>query len=59
MSTEEEKFAKTEPFADINDVDKLGKQAGLEMSDDEELDLKNKLEQRDENLLKQNFDEVE
>jgi hypothetical protein len=57
MNTEEEKFAKTEPFVDANDVDLLAKQAGLEMKDNEELNLKNKLEERDENLLEQNSDE--
>ena len=51
MNTGEEKFAKTEPFAEINDVDKLGKQAGLEISDDEELGLKAKLETRDDSRL--------
>jgi hypothetical protein len=57
MNAEEEKFAKTEPFADVNDVDKLGKQVGLEIKDDEELDLENKIEERDQNLLEQNSDE--
>jgi hypothetical protein len=57
MNTDQEKFAKTEPFADVNDVDKLGKQAGLEIRDDEELDLKNKLEERDEERLDRNFEE--
>ena len=51
MNTGEKKFAKTEPFAEINDVDKLGKQAGLEISDDEELGLKAKLETRDDSRL--------
>jgi hypothetical protein len=41
---EEEKFAQTEPFDEANDVDELSKQAGLEMSDSEELGLKDKLE---------------
>ena len=51
MNTGQEKFAQTEPFTEVNDVDKLGKQAGLEMSDGEELGLKNKLEERDDNRL--------
>jgi hypothetical protein len=51
MNTEEEKYAKTEPFADTNDVDSLGKQAGLEMTDKEELALQDKLEKRDEDRL--------
>lgn len=44
MNNGEKKFSQTEPFAEINDVDKLGKQAGLEISDNEELGLKTKLE---------------
>ena len=51
MNTGEEKFARTEPFVQVNDVDKLGKQAGLEMSDNEELGLQAKLEERDDNRL--------
>lgn len=51
MNTGEEKFAQTEPFAEVNDVDKLGKQAGLEMPDNEELGLKSKLEERDDSRL--------
>lgn len=51
MNTGKEKFAQTEPFNEVNDVDKLGKQAGVEMSDDEKLGLKAKLEKRDDNRL--------
>ena len=51
MNTGEEKFAKTEPFTEAHDVDKLGKQAGLEIPDDEELGLKSKLEARDDSRL--------
>ena len=51
MNTGEEKFAQTEPFDEVNDVDKLGKQAGLEMSDRENLGLKAKLENRDDSRL--------
>ena len=63
MNTGEEKFAQTEPLAetseinkeladeDLNNVDRLGKQAGIEMSDDEELGLKAKLEERDDSRL--------
>lgn len=51
MNTGEEKFARTEPFAEVNDVDKLGKQAGIEMSDNEELGLKAKLKERDNSRL--------
>ena len=51
MNTDEEKFAKTETFAEVNDVDKLGKQAGLEIPDNEELGLKAKLEARDDSRL--------
>jgi hypothetical protein len=54
---EEEKFAQTEPFDEANDVDELSKQAGLEMSDSEELGLKDKLEQRDDNRLDLDFNE--
>ena len=49
METGQEKFAQTEPFASTNDVESLGKKAGIEMEDDEELGLKEKLEQRDDN----------
>lgn len=63
MNTGEEKFAQTEPLAEtsginkeladdgMNNVDKLGKHAGLEMADDEELGLKAKLEERDDSRL--------
>ena len=63
MNTGEEKFAQTEPLAemsginkqmadeDINNVDRLGKHAGIEMADNEELGLKAKLEERDDNRL--------
>lgn len=65
MNTGEEKFAQTQPMGEINDadrvdreaglemndVDKLGEQAGLEMSDREELGLKSKLEERDDSRL--------
>jgi hypothetical protein len=54
---EEEKFAQTEPFDEANDVDELSKQAGLEMSDQEELGLKDKLEERDDNRLDLDFNE--
>ena len=57
MNTGEEKFVKTEAFAEVNDVDKLGKQAGLEIADDEELGLKAKLEARDDSRL--NLDNAE
>lgn len=57
MNTGEEKFAQTEPFAELNDVDKLGKKAGLEMSDNEKLGLKAKLENRDENRLEPDEEE--
>ncbi|ELS04241.1 hypothetical protein Xen7305DRAFT_00039690 [Xenococcus sp. PCC 7305] len=57
MNTGEEKFANTEPFAETNDVDKLGNQAGLEIADDEELGLKAKLEARDDRRL--NLDNAE
>ncbi len=57
MNTGEEKFAKTEPFAEVNDVNKLGKLAGLEIADDEELGLKAKLEARDDSRL--NLDNAE
>ncbi|MGL4880458.1 MAG: DUF6335 family protein [Waterburya sp.] len=48
---DEGKFAHTEPFDEVNDVDQLSKQAGLEMSDNEELGLKDKLEERDDSRL--------
>lgn len=63
MNTGEEKFAQTEPLAEtsdinkelvddnLNNVDKLGKHAGIEMADDEELGLKAKLEARDDSRL--------
>ena len=60
MNTGEEKFAQTEPFEEVNDVDKLGEKAGLEMDDHtprggkakrEELGLKSKLEERDDSRL--------
>ena len=63
MNTGEEKFAQTEPLAEtsginkelvdenLNNVDRLGKHAGIEMSDDEELGLKAKLEERDDSRL--------
>ncbi|WP_019506951.1 DUF6335 family protein [Pleurocapsa sp. PCC 7319] len=51
MNTDPQKFAQTEPFAEVNDVDKLGKQAGVEMPDDEKLGLKAKLEARDDSRL--------
>ncbi|MGB5634039.1 MAG: DUF6335 family protein [Waterburya sp.] len=51
MKTGQEKFAQTEPFAEVNDVDKLGKQAGLEISDREQLGLKAKLEAKDDSRL--------
>jgi hypothetical protein len=57
MNAGEEKFAQTEPLNEdrnndySNDVDELGKEAGLEMSDDAELGLKDKLEERDNNRL--------
>ena len=51
MNSGAEKFAKTEPFAEVNDVDKLGKNAGLEMADDEKLGLKAKLKARDDKRL--------
>lgn len=51
MNTGQEKFAQTEPFDEINDVDVLGKKAGLEMPDNEKLGLKTKLEERDDNRL--------
>lgn len=63
MNTGEEKFAQTEPLAemskanrqkvdeDINNVDRLGKHAGIEMADNEELGLKAKLEERDDSRL--------
>lgn len=51
MNTGEEKFAQTEPFDEVNDVDKLGKQAGLEMPDRENLGLKAKLKNRDDSRL--------
>ena len=51
MNTGEEKFARTEPFAEVNDVDRLGKKAGLEIPDHEELGLKAKLEARDNSRL--------
>ena len=51
MNTGEEKFAQTEPFDEVNDVDKLGKQAGLEISDRENLGLKAKLKNRDDSRL--------
>jgi hypothetical protein len=68
MNTGKEKFAQTQPFSDdddtnsinqevdegMNDVDRLGKQSGLEMDDREELGLEAKLEKRDNNRL--NFD---
>lgn len=59
MNTGEEKFAKTEPFDSVNDVDRLGKQAGIEMVDGEELNLETKLERRDENRLELAPDEEE
>lgn len=51
MNTDPKKFAQTEPFAEENDVDKLGKQAGVEISDNEKLGLKAKLEARDDSRL--------
>lgn len=49
METGQEKFAQTQPFANTNDVESMAKNAGLEMADDEELRLKEKLEERDDN----------
>lgn len=65
MNTGEEKFAQTQPIAEMNDADKtdrstglgmndvdaLGKQAGLDMDSTDELGLKAKLEARDESRL--------
>ena len=51
MNTGEEKFARTEPFAEVNDVDRLAKEAGLETPDNEELALRQKLEARDNSRL--------
>ncbi len=65
MNTGEEKFAQTQPLteandanldsekvdSDMNNVDQLGKEAGLEMGDREELGLKAKLEERDDHRL--------
>jgi hypothetical protein len=54
---EQEKFAQTEPFDEVNDVDQLNEQAGLEMSDNEELGLKDKLEERDDHRLDLDFND--
>jgi hypothetical protein len=54
---EQEKFAQTEPFDEVNDVDQLNEQAGLEMSDNEELGLKDKLEERDDHRLDFDFND--
>lgn len=64
MNTGEEKFAQTQPLTELNDsdrlnrdelslndVDQLGKKAGIEMKDQEELGLKAKLEARDDARL--------
>ena len=51
MNTGQEKFAQTEPFKEVNDVDKLGKQAGIEIADNDSLGLKAKLEARDDRRL--------
>lgn len=51
MEKEIDKFAKTEPFAATNDVDELGEKAGLDMSGEEKLGLKDKLEKRDKERL--------
>ena len=50
-NTGQEKFAQTEPFDEINDVDVLGTKAGLNISNEEELGLKSKLEARDDSRL--------
>lgn len=47
----QDKFANTEPFAESHDVDKLGKEAGINMSEEEELGLKDKLKARDDSRL--------
>ncbi len=46
MNLGAEKFPKIEPFAEVNDVDRLGKKAGLEMPDAEKLGLKAKDDNR-------------
>jgi hypothetical protein len=51
METGKEKFANTEPFAESHNVDKLGKDAGLDMSEEEQLGLKDKLDERDDDRL--------
>ncbi|WP_036485896.1 DUF6335 family protein [Myxosarcina sp. GI1] len=54
MESGQEKFANTEPFAEGHDADKLGKKAGIKMSEAEELGLKDKLEERDDSRLELN-----
>ncbi|MGV2830459.1 DUF6335 family protein [Myxosarcina sp. GI1(2024)] len=51
METGNEKFANTEPFEETHNVDKLGKDAGLNMSEEEQLGLKDKLDERDDGRL--------
>lgn len=58
METGQEKFANTEPYTpendnveQLNNVDKLARDAGLNMSEEEELGLKDKLEERDDSRL--------
>ena len=65
MNTGAEKFAQTQPMAEMNDADRLDREAGLEMNDvdrlgkaagldispGEELGLKEKLEERDDSRL--------
>lgn len=56
MEKQPEKYAKTQPMSDPNstgdhDVDRLGDKAGLDVSPEEELGLKDKLQQRDQERL--------
>ncbi len=57
MPREIDKFAKTEPFMESNEVDQLGEKAGLDISPEEELALKDKLEERDKERL--NLDDLD
>ena len=52
----EEAVGGTTPTPGQNDVDKLGSSLGVELKDEEELGLKDKLEQRDNQRLELNTD---
>lgn len=46
--TDREEFAKTQPYPNLNDVDKIAASFGVEKPDEEPLQMKQKLERRDE-----------